>query len=83
MLIFLVGALLGVLGGGTLCATYLRQEIAAGIGPRLRRVEHQLDTIETQLNLALVTQYEELTSRSAARIPRQLPHHDDRRPAVG
>jgi hypothetical protein len=31
--------LLGVLLGGTLCVTYLRQEIAAGISPKLKRVE--------------------------------------------
>ena len=60
MLIFFLGVLLGVLLGGALCVTYLRQEVAAGINPKLRRVELQLDTIESQLNLAMMTRYAEL-----------------------
>jgi hypothetical protein len=47
MLIFFVGALLGVIMGGTLCVGYLRREIAADIGPKLKRVQTQLDNIET------------------------------------
>jgi hypothetical protein len=78
MLIFLLGMLLGVLLGGTLCVTYLRQEIAASIGPKLKRVELQLDTIESQLNLAVMAKYAELSARSHADAPRHLPQHDDR-----
>ena len=78
MLIFFLGMLLGVLLGGTLCVAYLRQEIAAGISPKLRRVERQLDTIETQLNLAVMTRYAELSARSQADAPHQLPGRDDR-----
>jgi hypothetical protein len=63
MLIFLVGALLGVLTGGFFCVRYLRREIAADIGPRLRRIEQQLANLETAVNLALVTQYAELSGR--------------------
>jgi hypothetical protein len=77
MLIFFLGILLGVLLGGTLCVTYLRQEIAAGISPKLRRVELQLDTIESQLNLAIMTQYAELGARSADRPQSQPQEHDD------
>ena len=51
MLIFLVGALLGVIAGGALCVRYLRREIADDIGPKLRRVQVQLDNIEAELNL--------------------------------
>lgn len=72
MLIFFLGILLGVLLGGTLCVTYLRQEITAGISPKLKRVEVQLDTIESQLNLAVVTRYAELSARSQADPARQL-----------
>lgn len=72
MLIFFLGILLGVLLGGTLCVTYLRQEIAAGIGPKLKRVELQLDTIESQLSLAAMTRYAELGARSQAGPARQL-----------
>ena len=78
MLIFFLGLLLGVLLGGTLCVTYLRQEIAAGISPKLKRVERQLDTIETQLNLAAVTRYTALSVRAQDDISRQLTEHDDR-----
>jgi hypothetical protein len=70
MLIFFLGILLGVLLGGTLCVTYLRQEIAAGISPKLKRVELQLDTIESQLNLAAMTRYAELSARAQAGAPR-------------
>jgi hypothetical protein len=77
MLIFFLGMLLGVLLGGTLCVTYLRQEIAAGIGPKLKRVELHLDIIENQLNLAVMTRYAELSARSQDDVPRQLPGHDD------
>jgi uncharacterized membrane-anchored protein YhcB (DUF1043 family) len=63
MLIFLLGALLGVIMGGTLCVRYLRREIAADIGPQLKRVQLQLDTLETQLNLAIMARYAELSSR--------------------
>ena len=74
MLIFFLGVLLGVLLGGTLCVTYLRQEIAAGISPKLRHVELQLDTIESQLNLAIMTRYAELGARSAdSTSSRNLP----------
>jgi uncharacterized membrane-anchored protein YhcB (DUF1043 family) len=53
MLIFLVGVLLGALFGATLCVRYLRQEIAANVGPRLRQIQLQLDSLQAELNLAL------------------------------
>lgn len=64
MLIFLVGALLGVLMGGALCVRYLRREVAADIGPRLKRMQLQLDNIETGLNLAIATRHVELSACS-------------------
>ena len=66
-LVFLLGALIGVLAGGALCVRYLRQEIAADIGPRLRRLQLQLDSLESALNLALVTRYAEIGSQ----LPRE------------
>jgi hypothetical protein len=63
-LIFLVGALLGILIGGALCVRYLRREIAADIGPCLRRMQAQLDILEATLNLALTTRYAELSERA-------------------
>ncbi len=62
LLIFIVGTLLGVLAGGTLCVRYLRSEISADIGPRLRRMQRQLDGLETAVNLALMTRYADLST---------------------
>ena len=72
MLIFVLGALLGVLAGGMLCVHYLRAAIADDIGPQLKRMhadidpqlhrmQNQLDNIESALNLALATRYAELS----------------------
>ena len=72
LLILCVGALLGVLAGGALCARYLRSAIADDIGPQLRRLhadvdpqlrrmQNQLDNIESAVNLALATRYAELS----------------------
>lgn len=65
VLIFLIGALLGVLVGGAFCVRYLRHEIAADIGPAMRRMRSQLDNLETAVNLALVTRYAELSKQPA------------------
>jgi uncharacterized membrane-anchored protein YhcB (DUF1043 family) len=73
VLIFVVGLLIGVLAGGALCVRFLRREIAADVGPRLRRLQLQLDNLETQLNLAIMTRYGELTSPRLGEIPKQLP----------
>jgi hypothetical protein len=64
-MIFLVGVLLGVLAGAMLCVRYLRQEIAADIGPRLRRIEQQLATLETEAYFARTSQLTELTRHAA------------------
>lgn len=79
LLIFIVGALLGVLAGGTLCVLNLRAAITADIGPQLRRMhadidpqlrrmQNQLDNIESAVNLAMATWYGEL-SRTPAQPP--------------
>jgi hypothetical protein len=60
---FLLGALIGTLAGCLICIRYLRREIAADIGPKLRRIELQLDNLETAVNLALVTRYADLAGR--------------------
>ena len=72
LLVFLLGALLGILLGGALCVRYLRREISADIGPRLRRIELQLDSLEAAINLALLTRYVELGSEPSLRAPRKL-----------
>jgi hypothetical protein len=65
MLVFLLGLLLGTLMGGALCVRYLRREIVANVGPQLRQLNSKVDTLESVLNLALVTRYTELTSSPA------------------
>jgi hypothetical protein len=65
LLILLLGTLIGVLIGGALCVRYLRQEIAANIGPQLRRQKLQLDNLESAVNLALLTRYAEIGAEPA------------------
>jgi hypothetical protein len=72
-LMFLLGALIGVLGGGALCVRYLRHEIAADVGPRLRRLQLQLDSLESALNLALITRYAEMGSQPSREPASRFP----------
>ncbi len=62
-LIFTVGALFGLLIGALLCIRFIRQEVAADIGPRLRKIQFQLDALGTEMNLALGTRYAELSGQ--------------------
>jgi hypothetical protein len=65
MLIFLVGLiflLLGVLSGGAVCVHYLRREIVGDLGPKLKRMQLQLDNIETEMNLAITMRHAELSA---------------------
>jgi hypothetical protein len=66
VLIFLVGALLGILAGGALCVRYLSHEVAADITPRLRHMQLQLDNLESAFSLTVATRWAELG--------RRLPH---------
>ena len=79
LLIFIVGILLGVLGGGTLCVYHLRSTITGHIGPQLermhadidpqlRRIQNQLDLIEYAVNSALAHWYAEMSSNQP-RLP--------------
>jgi uncharacterized membrane-anchored protein YhcB (DUF1043 family) len=61
--VILLGLLMGILLGAAVCARYLRQEIAANIGPRLRRIELQLDTLRAEVNLATEARLAALTKR--------------------
>ncbi len=75
LLIFSVGALIGVLAGGALCVYHLRSAITDDIGPKLkrmhadidpqlRRMQNQLDNIESAVNLAMASRYAELSQLS-------------------
>jgi hypothetical protein len=70
VLIFFIGALLGVLMGCALCVRYLRHEVTADIAPRLQHIQLQLDNLETATNLALVTRYAEISAYPPATRPR-------------
>ena len=79
MEIFFLGALLGVLFGGTLCAAYIRQEITAEDQPEAEaRRASRFETVEAQLNLAVMTRYAELAGQPVGSIPRPSPNRDDR-----
>jgi hypothetical protein len=75
VLVFLIGALLGTLVGGATCVRYLRQEIAASIGPTLRAMLVQLNNLESVLNLVIATQQAEI-SRYGERRQAQRPLTD-------
>lgn len=80
MLIFLVGLiflLLGVLVGGALCVSHLRREIADDIGPKLKRIEFQLDNIEAELNLAITMRQAELSACSSGNPNPSCRHRHD------
>jgi hypothetical protein len=62
-MILLMATLIGMLAGGAVCVRYLRQEIAGDIGPRLRRMQLQLDNLEAEINLAMTTRLVELSRR--------------------
>ena len=59
----LLGLLMGLVIGAAVCARYLRQEIAANIGPRLRSIELQLDALRAEVNLATEARLASLSRR--------------------
>ena len=71
-LVFTTGALVGLLLGAMLCIRYIRQEVAADIGPRLRRIQLQLDALEAEVGLVIETRYAEVSAH-LAQDPRRSP----------
>jgi hypothetical protein len=76
ILFLIIGVLLGALAGSAFVVFSLRREIAADIGPQLRRIQNQLDTLEAVMNLALLTRYAELSERPGD-IPRRREREID------
>jgi hypothetical protein len=70
VLIFLVGSLFGALLGALLCVRYVRQEVTGDLGPKLRQIQGQLNTIEAELTYVVSTRYAELNAQMS---------HDSRR----
>jgi hypothetical protein len=62
-MVILLGVLIGLLIAAAASARYLRQEMAANIGPRLRSIEQQLDTLRAEVNLATETRLAALSRR--------------------
>ena len=71
VLIFLLGSTLGLLLGALLCIRFIRQEVAGDIGPRLRRIQVQLDALEAEVGLVIGTRYAEVTAH-LSQNPRNL-----------
>jgi hypothetical protein len=57
-----LGVLAGLVAGCLMCIKYVRHEVAADIGPRLRRIHLQLDNLEAAVNLAIVSRYADLAA---------------------
>ena len=65
----ILGALVGFLVGAALAARYLRREIAANIGQRLRHIEQQLESLRAEVNLDAATRLAELGRRLGTNAP--------------
>jgi hypothetical protein len=48
--------------GALLCIRFIRQEVAGDIGPRLRRIQVQLDALEAEVGLVIGTRYAEVSA---------------------
>jgi hypothetical protein len=66
----LVGVLMGLVAGMAVCARFLRQEIAANIGPKLRHIEQQLENLRSEIALEGATRLAALSER----LEQQHPH---------
>lgn len=60
VLIFLIGALLGLVIGAALCVRYVRQELTARIVPTMDLLELKVDNVQSAVNLALASWHAEL-----------------------
>ena len=63
VLIFLVGSLFGLLLGALLCIRFVRQGVTGDLGPTLRQIQGQLNTIEAELTYVVSTRYAELNAQ--------------------
>ncbi len=61
-LIFLTGALLGLVIGAAACVRLVRQELTDHLGPRMELIQLQLGNLQAGVNLALANWHAELHS---------------------
>lgn len=73
VLIFLIGALLGLVLGAALCVRYLRQELTARIGPTMDLVLLKLDNMHSAVNVALANWHAELHNHQQPRGEPEAP----------
>lgn len=60
VLIFVIGALLGVVVGAAICVRYIRQELTARIGPTMELLRLQVENLQSAVNIALANWHAEL-----------------------
>ncbi|PRY30936.1 hypothetical protein [Umezawaea tangerina] len=60
VLIFLIGALLGVLIGAVACVRYVRQEMTAHVAPSMHLMEARMSTLQSSVDLALSKWHEDM-----------------------
>ena len=74
VLIFFAGALLGALAGAVTCVRYVRQAMMADIAPSLRRLQAQVDNLETEIRIAVTEWLTEL-ARRYNELPPTMPNN--------
>ncbi len=82
ILIFAVGALLGLVLGAALCVRYLRQELTAHITPTLEVIEMRLGIVQSTVNeLVGSTLHAQMLSRTRPESASPDDRHERRRGA--
>ncbi|TDQ04590.1 hypothetical protein [Labedaea rhizosphaerae] len=70
VLIFLLGALLGVVVGVIVCIRYVRQEMTARIEPTMQLVQSRLANVQSSVDMALAAWHAEMHSHHLGRASR-------------
>jgi hypothetical protein len=72
-LIFALGVSFGGLAGGGVCIHLFRQQVMGEFGTRLHQVQRQLNSLETAIHVAIMTQYDEISRRPPPNPPLRPP----------
>ena len=79
VLIFVIGALLGVVVGAAICVRYIRQELTARIGPTMELLRLQVENLQSAVNIALANWHAELHGHQQ-QLPRDEYERERRLP---
>jgi hypothetical protein len=82
VLIFVIGALLGVVLGAAICVRYIRQELTARIGPTMELLRLQVENLQSAVNIALANWHAELHVHQQS-VPRDEYERDRNLPDRG